>query len=1220
MRILSLRFKNINSLKGEWRIDFTQSPFIENRLFAITGATGAGKTSLLDAICLALYHQTPRLKVSATQNQLMTHHTVESLAEVEFDVKGTGYRAFWSQRRAKGQVDGKLQPPKVELAYLADGKILTDKINEKERLITEISGLDFGRFTKSMLLSQGQFAAFLNAKSIERAALLEELTGTEIYGKISQQVFQSHKQARLTLEQLYTQTKDVEILTEPMRQQLHQQLEQLQQQETLLNRQLQQTQQQYHWLQRHQQLQQDLTITRQEKLQADNEIEKQQPQLEKLDKSEPAESLRPVYDNIVKQQQILAKTKNTFIQRQQEQKQHQTIFLQQQEVVAKSFTALQQYKQHYQQTEDLINKTIIPLDNQLEQSLHQLQLQQQYAAEQQVAYEHQQQQLEQLHIELTESIKCETELTDFFKENRYYQYWGEHIAGWQQQLNRQSQLQKQLVAEKQYQCEETSHYHSMKQTLQEHCQQTAQLAEKLDEANQQLQQAQQAYQALTEQVNVSQLEQSQQAIKNCHDTLQQLIRLQDIWLLTDGLIQETQNEITHLTQQRTHLEQQHQEVHQLYRQQSTALEMQQKSAILQPFQSVLQDGEPCPLCGSCQHPALTSLTLIPPTTGQAIDELEQQVALTRQQASDITGHINAIDGQLNKLDKKQTELEHIQQQRHEQWQQLCQSLNILPALSQAGSLTVFITENEQQQKAIDAHSHHLDMAEKQLRQKQDDHLQIKLAYSQAKHQQQLSEQTLTNQTERSQQIQKNINQYEQELNDLKDDINHTLKQLELAPVKLGLSESWLTERRQEWQCWQEKQQILQQVTQQRHVQEIALKQQKQQLQQINQLITSVKAELDQQQSKTAQLQQQRIQLFGDKNVIQVRDTLKQELQKIETEYNQVLQESQTLQLTLKTNEGELTAIEQQLENNEHQLSDMQTTFEGYLAEKQFSDLTAFLDALLPLEQRQCLLALKQQLVDRQTDLQGRLKQLEKEIMHHQENELACSAKTITTEQLSTIIEQIQADIKANALQQGELNEQLNADAKRCAKQQSLLQQIKQYEQSVTDWGRLNEMIGSADGSCFRRFAQGLTLDNLVYLANKQLNRLHGRYMLQRKSSEQLELQVIDSWQAEAVRDTQTLSGGESFLVSLSLALALSDLVSHKTSIDSLFLDEGFGSLDAQTLDIALDALDNLNASGKTIGVISHVDAIKERIQVQIKVKKVNGLGISRLDPCFQISR
>ncbi|MBN8444228.1 MAG: AAA family ATPase, partial [Gammaproteobacteria bacterium] len=196
MKILSVRLQNLNSLRGEWKIDFRDEAFAQSNLFAITGPTGAGKSTLLDAICLALYHQTPRLKaLSQTSNELMSRHSSECLAEVEFAVRDKSYRAFWSQRRSRGALDGKLQAAKVELATL-DGQILTDKSNEKLRITEQLTGLDFARFTRSMLLSQGNFAAFLNADANERAELLEELTGTEIYGQISMRVFEQCRELK----------------------------------------------------------------------------------------------------------------------------------------------------------------------------------------------------------------------------------------------------------------------------------------------------------------------------------------------------------------------------------------------------------------------------------------------------------------------------------------------------------------------------------------------------------------------------------------------------------------------------------------------------------------------------------------------------------------------------------------------------------------------------------------------------------------------------------------------------------------------------------------------------------------------------------------------------------------------------------------------------------------------------------------------------------------
>jgi exonuclease SbcC len=233
-------------------------------------------------------------------------------------------------------------------------------------------------------------------------------------------------------------------------------------------------------------------------------------------------------------------------------------------------------------------------------------------------------------------------------------------------------------------------------------------------------------------------------------------------------------------------------------------------------------------------------------------------------------------------------------------------------------------------------------------------------------------------------------------------------------------------------------------------------------------------------------------------------------------------------------------------------------------------------------------------------------------------EQAAVWQQVPPQQVTSSLQQGQHDKDKLVQRRGEINQQLQADQEQGERQQSLHQQIAQQQQQYDDLSYLHSLIGSANGDKFRRFAQGLTLDNLVYLANKQLDRLHGRYLLKRKDEEGLALSVIDTWQGDVQRDTKTLSGGESFLVSLALALALSDLVSHKTSIDSLFLDEGFGTLDSETLDLALNALDNLNATGKMIGVISHIEAMKERIPTQLRVTKKSGLGVSELDKAFAV--
>ncbi len=184
--------------------------------------------------------------------------------------------------------------------------------------------------------------------------------------------------------------------------------------------------------------------------------------------------------------------------------------------------------------------------------------------------------------------------------------------------------------------------------------------------------------------------------------------------------------------------------------------------------------------------------------------------------------------------------------------------------------------------------------------------------------------------------------------------------------------------------------------------------------------------------------------------------------------------------------------------------------------------------------------------------------------------------------------------------------ELRADDSRRQQAGDLERERQAQRQRWEIWESLRELIGSADGNKFRAFAQSLTLDALLAHANRHLEDLARRYCLERVPGSDLELQTIDRDMGDEVRPVHSLSGGESFLVSLALALGLASLSSQRTQVESLFIDEGFGALDPDTLDVAIASLDALQSLGRQVGVISHVPALVERIGIQVRIEARGG--------------
>lgn len=1229
MKILSLRLKNLNSLKGEWKIDFTQEPFASNGLFAITGPTGAGKTTLLDAICLALYHQTPRLNaLSATQNELMTHNTADCLAEVEFEVNGIGYRAFWSQRRAKDAADGNLQTPKAELALIEDGKILTQKLSEKLAHTVRITGLDFERFTRSMMLSQGQFAAFLNAATKDRAELLEELTGTVIYGEISSRIYERHKAVKLALDTLQARASAIAPLDDSERQSVLAALTQLQQEEQRLREKRKQALTHQQWLAQGRLIQQDL---RQKQQQAEA-VEQAQRDAEsdrlRLERDEPAEKLRPLQRERERTQlaRVAAQTRESELT--QQHTAGQTAHQQQQQLLLQAQQAQQQQNAARQQEETLIEQQVIPLDQHIASQRERCAQHRLALSQTQTQRDNEQRQLaDLLRQQDTLQTQRETRL-NYQQQHPHHRHWGEQLGAWRAAFQEQQRLSEELTAvdtqkqrlnndeqamtRKQVGLSEQRRAQRQRyDSLQRQCEQQQQVWQQSETANpiaglreryaahQRARQARRQFGELTQALSNIRQQQQNSASK---------------WLTLDQRFQaDTQSN----NAQRTDCQRLEQQLNDVER----CVKLEQRIVKLEAERTQLQPGEACPLCGSTHHPAIAEYQTLAQTASETqvrMAQLRTQCQQARSELAQCEGALAALAKQRDELQAERAEQEKLYQTRYTAWQQVSEHLHVTFTPEQEQEIAEWLTACDREADTLFSQ---IEAQEKRQRSWQES----KDSLTTAQQQRQETEQQLALLQQRIQAHREGLAEAAHKQQQLtaaltiqQETLAAALAPYTLVPPALAEQQHWLAERAAEAERWKTTEQQLQQDDNTLASLYATVQEREKALQALDASATLQQTQWKDGEKQLAASQQQRHALFGDRDTQQVRQEWRQHSEQHQQRVDKLAVTLQDAAAQLAQLAGELAG---QRAHREHCVdAELQASvqFATALAHSPFIDETAFQQALLDDDTRQALRTKLDAVRQAVTETKALLQQATVALNTH----LAQRPETVPEDDAAATpeqrLEQLDSALKTNLYQQGECQQQLRNDEIQRDKQQALLQEIEQQSQQYADWSCLNDLIGSQSGDKFRKFAQGLTLDHLVYLANLRLARLHGRYQLQRKTDDELGLHVLDTWQADAVRDTRTLSGGESFLVSLALALALSDLVSNKTRIDSLFLDEGFGTLDADTLDSALDALDNLNATGKTIGVISHVEAIKARISTQIKVKKVNGLGVSQLDERYAL--
>lgn len=1242
MKILALSGENLASLTGSFTIDFTRGALGAAGLFAITGNTGAGKSTLLDAICLALYDEMPRFianrknvaEVGRTDDEeklkandvrgILSRGHASGFAELQFrGCDGRIYLARWAVRRARNRSEGRFQAQERSLTDVASGQVFSGSKRELQERIDELVGLSWEQFRRAVILPQGEFAAFLKSSADERSALLERMTGTELYSAIS---IQTHERARAEQQALATISQrlgDVALMDEATR-------EQWSQQQLSLATSLKHEQQQRQLLQDLRDLNDRIAALRQacqegQELLAAAEADHAQalPEREEFDRAEQAQVARADHDELARLNQEVQQQEQLIAQLSPElelasQAQQQAVLLEQQ-LIAQRTAAERAWSALQPEL-----KRALDLDTRIREKASQLQETQQQGL-----------QARALQLKLQQEWQQQSERVQALDTRR--QQWASWLEERKALAPLAHQWQPLLVAMQDW-AENKAQLQRLLQSRAQRSQQLLELNLRLEQSQQERDYWQQERARLQQQHDQLQAQEWDAEVARAQELRQsqteQLARVHQLLELAQaGRNQSEQQE--RLLQEMNMLEQQLSRLAALHGEREPALarlavqrdearhalEQARAVASFDQHRHLLLDGTPCPLCGAEDHPYSQSQPQVAGILAQQ-GERVRQLALEWEQLNHqhIQGEVERVElaRQLAALQQHQPELAARSEQLSQRWLQLGGGklpMHPSPAewadqqarlLAQAETLELSLAAGRQQLQQAQQEQQVLVGLRDQLAQLHASQQQFEQQWHETERQKIALEAELKALTEQESALRQRLVQGEARLD----------QQMGAEPWRPWLEgERWL-----EWQqtCeaylqgqgeWEQLGNELASLTPMLSAQEVRVQSQ-------NELLHKLERDYKEGEQQRQGLLASREACLEGRAIAVVESEWQQRLQHAANQLEEAvtaLRSARERQTELKTR---LTHLEQGRQVSSRRQREVQGRWSAQASTLGIAeyDLRRLL-AIQPDElkaRRAALQRLDDALAEARTRLAERQRaqaqeeaKLERYREHH--GELAA----LSAEALSLRLGASEAQCRALEEQLFQCKSML-AQADTAAQKAGSLQEELARQQAVVDhWQQLSDLIGSASGAKFRTFAQSLTLERLLLEANAQLAELSPRYRLERVPGTDLALQVVDLDMGDEVRSVDSLSGGESFLVSLALALALSSLSSRQTQVESLFIDEGFGTLDPDSLDLALSSLDSLQAAGRQIGVISHVQTLVERIGVQIRVEALGG-GESRV--------